>query len=190
VPEVVRESQPDPVDPDPDPGPPVAVASDDPLALVQANWDAILELIKQTSRRHHAIFEPAVPIALQRNILTLGYAPRYGSFHAVQARGGELAAAAAAAIERSCGLKVRIDVEVEGAPRDRRPQPPSVTPDDARTPVLDEPAADVEEAAEAVEVREAEAAGDEPAGDDLDRLLERELDARLLGEHPPPNLEG
>jgi hypothetical protein len=181
------EAEPEPADE------PVTVSSDDPLALVQAHWDAILELIKQTSRRYHAIFEPAVPVALQRNILTLSYAPRYGSFHAVQARGGELSAAAVAAVERSCGLKVRLDVEVEGTPRDRRPQPPSVTPDDARTPVLDDPteAEDLATAAEeAAEVREAEASAGGPVGDELDTLLQRELDARLLGERPAPAPEG
>ncbi|MFP4234032.1 MAG: hypothetical protein ACLFUG_03795, partial [Nitriliruptoraceae bacterium] len=161
---------------------------DDPLELVRTNWDAILELIKQTSRRYHAIFEPAVPVALQRNILTLRYAPRYGSFHAVQARGGELSAAVVAAVERSCGLKVRVDIEVEGTPRDRRPQPPLVTPADARTPVLDAPVparsgSDGED--EAAEVREAEASSPATSADELDALLERELDAELLSERPP-----
>ncbi|MFU8840931.1 MAG: DNA polymerase III subunit gamma/tau [Nitriliruptoraceae bacterium] len=193
-PEPAQEHEPEPTpDPEPEltpePEPVVAAetageaSADDPLALVQANWDAILELIKQTSRRYHAIFEPAVPVALRRNILTLRYAPRYGSFHAVQARGGELSAAAVAAVERSCGFKVRLDIEVEGTPRDRRPQPPSVTPDDARTPVLDDPATSGDEAAE---VREAEAAEDGPAERELDTLLVTELDAELLGEHPAP----
>lgn len=167
-----------------------APADDDPLAVVAAHWQGVLELLKQSSRRHHAIFEPAVPVAVRNSILTLRYAPRYASFHAVQARSGELSGALTAALERSCGLALRIDVEVEGAPSDRRPMPPSVTPDDARTPVLDEPpsvAAPVtEDEGEAIDVREAEL--DRSAGPvDVDELLQRELGAELLDDRPPPS---
>jgi DNA polymerase III subunit gamma/tau len=161
---------------------------DDPLALVTTHWQGILELLKQSSRRHHAIFEPAVPVAVRNHILTLRYAPRYASFHAVQARGGELSGALITALERSCGLKLRIDVEVEGTPTDRRPIPPSVTPDDARTPVLDEPTTSAIDGGEEVDVREAEL--DQPAQTvDVDQLLQRELGAELLDERPPPALE-
>jgi DNA polymerase III subunit gamma/tau len=175
----------------PDPAPTPADASstdDDPLTLVTTHWQGILELLKQSSRRHHAIFEPAVPVAVRNHILTLRYAPRYASFHAVQARGGELSGALITALERSCGLKLRIDVEVEGAPSDRRPIPPSVTPDDARTPVLDEPTTSAVDGGEEVDVREAEL--DRPAqAVDVDQLLQRELGAELLDERPPPALE-
>ncbi len=162
---------------------------DDPLTLVTTHWQGVLELLKQSSRRHHAIFEPAVPVAVRNHILTLRYAPRYASFHAVQARGGELSGALIAALERSCGLKLRIDVEVEGVPTDRRPIPPSVTPDDARTPVLDEPTTSAVDGGEEVDVREAEL--DRPAQVvDVDALLQRELGAELLDERPPPAAEG
>jgi len=158
-------------------------SQDDPLAVVSAHWPGVLELLKQSSRRHHAIFEPAVPVAVRNQILTLRYAPRYASFHAVQARGGELSGALTAALERSSGLKLRIDVEVEGAPSDRRPIPPSVTPDDARTPVLDQPAPSAADDGEEVDVREAELARP-PQAVDVDELLQRELGAELLDERP------
>jgi DNA polymerase III subunit gamma/tau len=155
---------------------------DDPLAVVAAHWPGVLELLKQSSRRHHAIFEPAVPVAVRNQVLTLRYAPRYASFHAVQARGGELSGALTAALERSSGLRLRIDVEVEGAPSDRRPIPPSVTPDDARTPVLDQPTPTADDGEE-LDVREAEL--DRPAqAVDVDELLQRELGAELLDERP------
>ena len=156
---------------------------DDPLAVVSAHWPGVLELLKQSSRRHHAIFEPAVPVAVRHQVLTLRYAPRYASFHAVQARGGELSGALTAALQRSCGLKLRIDVEVEGAPSDRRPIPPSVTPDDARTPVLDQPATSSADSGEELDVREAELARPTQAVD-VDELLQRELGAELLDERP------
>ena len=159
-----------------------APSPDDPLAVVSAHWPGVLELLKQSSRRHHAIFEPAVPVAVRHQVLTLRYAPRYASFHAVQARGGELSGALTGALERSCGLKLRIDVEVEGAPSDRRPIPPSVTPDDARTPVLDVPAPSTDDGEE-LDVREAEL--DRPTqAEDVDELLQRELGAELLDERP------
>ena len=166
----------------------------DPLEAVANHWPAVLELLKQSSRRHHAIFEPAVPIAVSRGILTLRYAPRYAAFHAKQARGGELSGALTAALERACGLRLRIDVEVEGEPSDRRPVPPSVTPDDARTPVLDDPAPGTEagpaapaeeDADEGLEVREAEQQRGAPE-EDVDALLQRELGAELLDERPGP----
>ena len=116
----------------------VPSSGDDPLGMVTAHWDGILEVLKQGSRRHHAMFEPAVPVAASRGILTLRYAQRYASFHAAQARTGPLDAALREAIERSCGLKLRIDISIEGDDDRRRPVPPSVTPDDARTPVLDD----------------------------------------------------
>ncbi len=162
------------------------------MQVVANHWEAVLELLKQSSRRHHAIFEPAVPIAVSRGILTLRYAPRYAAFHAKQARGGELGGALTAALERACGLRLRIDVEVEGEPSDRRPMPPSVTPDDARTPVLDVPASapagsreGSSEADEGLEVREAEQQQRAPV-EDVDALLQRELGAELLDEHPAP----
>jgi hypothetical protein len=104
---------------------------------------------------------------------------------------------------------------IEGDDHRRRPLPPSVTPDDARTPVLDGhddptdptdapgrsspsgstaaqlqrgPVAEDEtppDADEGTEVREAEAGG--PRDEvDVDDLLGRELGATLLEELPPP----
>jgi DNA polymerase-3 subunit gamma/tau len=111
------------------------------LATIQAHWEGVLELLKQGSRRHHAMVEPAVLVSVSRGVLTVKYGTRYASFHAVQARTGELDRAIREAIERSCGLRVRLEVIIEGADERRRPIPPAVTPDDARTPVLDDPPA-------------------------------------------------
>ena len=108
----------------------------DELALVQQRWEAILEVVRDGSRRHHAVFAPATPVRAGRGILTLKYGQRYASFHAANAGGGDYAAAMQQAIERTCGLRMRLEIVVEGEDDRRRPQPPSMTPDDARTPVL------------------------------------------------------
>ena len=185
----------DPVDP------PADGRSD--LEVLTAHWDGILELLKQGSRRHHAMIEPAIPVAAGRGILTLRYGQRHASFHAAQARTGELDRALRDAILQACGMKVRIDISIEGDDDRRRPMPPSVTPDDARTPVLDDrpevavstprpprPAAPVgdqpAEPDEGAEVREAELGGDAPVVD-VDALLLSELDAPLVEDHGPPD---
>ncbi|MEX2421265.1 MAG: hypothetical protein WD670_05540, partial [Actinomycetota bacterium] len=181
---------------------------DDPLAVVVRHWPGVLELLKEGSRRHHAMIEPAIPVSASRGILTLRYGRRHASFHAVQARTGELDRALRDALQQACGMKFRIDVSIEGEDDRRRPLPPSVTPDDARTPVLDDDpvrapqladtpgsdapsadappsGADVDED-EGSEVREAEASAVAPSLD-VDALLASELDARLVEEHPPPD---
>ncbi len=182
----------------------------EPFAMLQTSWDAVLELLKVGSRRHHAMVWPSVPLGLSRGILTLRYGARYASFHAVQARSGDVDRALREAIQEVCGLRVRIDVVVEGEDDRRRPMPPSVTPDDARTPVLDDrpvattsaspervddTAANEHEGADAdaeassgdegTDVREAELGAVE-AVDDVDELLASELDAQLLEERPAP----
>ena len=111
---------------------------DSDLATIQAHWEGILERLKQGSRRHHAMFEPAVPVAAGRGILTLRYGQRHASFHAVQARTGELDQAMRDAVAQACGLRVKLDIVIDGDDHRRRPLPPSVTPDDARTPVFDD----------------------------------------------------
>jgi DNA polymerase III subunit gamma/tau len=170
------------------------------LEVLTAHWDGILELLKQGSRRHHAMIEPAIPVAAGRGIVTLRYGQRHASFHAAQARTGELDKALREAILQACGMKVRIDISIEGDDDRRRPMPPSVTPDDARTPVLDDgprptssppvsatpaPPAEPDEGAE---VREAEHGGEAPVVD-VDALLASELDAHLVEEHGPPEDE-
>ncbi|MFP4636641.1 MAG: hypothetical protein ACLFRD_12320, partial [Nitriliruptoraceae bacterium] len=177
-----------------------APAADDELATVQARWAGVLELLKQRSRRYHAIFLPAEPQEVRRGVLVLRYGPRYVAFHAVQARTHELSDALSDALEQACGLRLRIEVTTDDQPAERRPVPPSVTPDDARTPVLDDPrpsawddGAAGEEAShlddhEGAEVREAEHAGGHVTDDevDVDQLLRTELGARLVDERPPP----
>jgi DNA polymerase III subunit gamma/tau len=138
-----------------DDGGPATVGSGDALARISSSpasesaafdldglrdaWPGVLELVRQRSRRMHAIIEPAVLVALGDGILTMRYAKRYASFHAANARKGEAADALRAAIRQATGLSVRLDVRVEGEDERRRPTPPLVTPADARTPVLDRP---------------------------------------------------
>ncbi|MFA9432940.1 DNA polymerase III subunit gamma/tau [Egicoccus sp. AB-alg2] len=155
----------------------------DELDLLQRHWDGVLELVKNRSRRSHAVFLPATVTAVSRGIVTLRYGQRYASFHAQNASKAEFADTLKEAIERACGLRLRIEVVVEGDDDRRRPVPPSVTPDDARTPVLD----DGPTPAEVEDVREAEAAL--PAtveAAQTDELLARELGAELLEERPAP----
>jgi DNA polymerase III subunit gamma/tau len=158
-------------------------ADADPSATVLDRWDGILEVVKQGSRRCHAVFEPATPLRVRNRILTLRYPKRYASFHAANATKGEYATALTEAVERSTGLKVRVDVVIEGDDDRRRPQPPSVTPADARVPALDDdPTPD-----EVADVREAE--GVAPVVPDAaatDALLADELGAELLEHRPPP----
>ncbi|MEX0836086.1 MAG: hypothetical protein WD010_08345 [Nitriliruptor sp.] len=161
-------------------------ADEDPDALVLARWDSILELVKQRSRRHHAVFEPATPLRVRNRILTLRYPKRYASFHAANATKGEFSESLGDAVERSTGLKVRVDVVIEGDDDRRRPQPPTLTPADARTPVMDgEPTAD-----EVADVREAEhVAPTVPDASATDALLVEELGAELLEHRPPPSAD-
>jgi DNA polymerase III subunit gamma/tau len=163
-----------------------AAGGEGDLELLQRHWEGVLDLVKRRSRRCHAVFEPATVGAVARGIVTLRYAPRYASFHAQNATKGEYADVLKEAIERACGLKLRVDAVVEGSGDDRRrPVPPSVTPDDARTPVLDDDSPSPDEVAE---VREAEhGGGSGPAeAEATDRLLAAELGAELLDERPAP----
>jgi DNA polymerase III subunit gamma/tau len=158
----------------------------DDLDVLQRHWEGVLDLVKRRSRRCHAVFEPATVTGVTRGIVTLRYAPRYASFHAQNATKGEYADVLKESIERACGLKLRVEAIVEGAGDERRrPVPPSVTPDDARTPVLD----DGPSAAEEAEVREAEHGGvSAPAEAEVtDALLASELGAELVDERPPPD---
>jgi DNA polymerase III subunit gamma/tau len=189
--------QPEPVQQTPEPEPaqaasePEPVASEsataaptaDDLALVERNWEGILDLVKRRSRRCHAVFEPATPVRLSRGILTLRYPRRYASFHAQNAPKGEYAETLAEAVGRACDLRVKVEAVVEGDDDRRRPQPPDVTPPDARTPVIDDdPGPSVEEE---TEVREAEQEVRAATPGETDELVVRELDARLVDEQPP-----
>jgi DNA polymerase III subunit gamma/tau len=185
--------QPDPdpaPEPEPDPTPEgvpaegAAPSGDVSIEQLAARWESVLDLVKDRSRRVHAVFLPASPLRIRNRILTLRYPKRYASFHGANAGKGEFADVLIEAIERSMGLKVRIDVVIEGDDDRRRPSPPSVTPDDARTPVLDDGPSPSEEA----DVREAEQAA--PAAPDAaatDALLASELGAELLEHTPAPS---
>ncbi|MFA9444008.1 DNA polymerase III subunit gamma/tau [Egicoccus sp. AB-alg6-2] len=163
-----------------------AADGDSELELLRRNWDGVLELVKNRSRRSHAVFLPATVTSVSRGIVILRYAQRYASFHAQNASKGEFADVLKEAIERACGLRLRVEVVIEGDDDRRRPVPPSVTPDDARTPVLD----DGPSAAEEADVREAEQSA--PAHVEAaatDQLLAQELGAELLEEQPAPGVE-
>jgi DNA polymerase-3 subunit gamma/tau len=107
------------------------VSGDVDLAAIVSRWPAVLELLKQQSRRHHAIFDPATPVAFSNNVLTVQYSKRHASFHAVQARSASLGTALAEALAVSVGVKPKLDVRVDGEDLRRRPTPPVVTPADA-----------------------------------------------------------
>ncbi len=175
--------------------PGVVVASEAPspdgvsgtdLDTIRAHWDGILEAIKQQSRRCHALFEPAKPTRAGRGILTLRYGRRYASFHAVNAGKAEFADMLCGAIERACGLRVRLEIVTEGDDERRRPQPPDVTPPDARTPVIDapEPRTPSEPADEESDVREAESGHHAASPGDVSELLADQLGAELVDERP------
>ncbi|MEX2487745.1 MAG: hypothetical protein WD377_09025, partial [Nitriliruptoraceae bacterium] len=151
------------------------------LARLRDEWDAILEAVKQQSRRGHALFEPAKPIRVGRGMLTLYYSRRYVSFHAANAGKAEFAELLRSAIKARCGLDLRLEIVREGEDTRRRPIPPSVTPDDARTPALHDPISLDDADDEEVDVREAELTGP-AAAHDVDGLLGAELGAELL-EH-------
>jgi DNA polymerase-3 subunit gamma/tau len=183
TPQPIPDPTPDPTpQPVPDPAPAPTATSDDPLEQIAARWESILDLVKDRSRRVHAVFLPATPLRVRNRILTLRYPKRYASFHGANAAKGEFSDVLVEAIQRSVGLKLRIDVVVEGDDA-RRPSPPMVTPDDARTPVLDDGPSSVEEA----DVREAElSAPTTPDAATTDALLASELGAELLEHQPAP----
>jgi DNA polymerase III subunit gamma/tau len=167
---------------------PAARQPGDDLDVLQRHWEGVLDLVKRRSRRCHAVFEPATLVSVSRGIVTLRYAPRYASFHAQNAAKGEFADVLRESIERACGLKLKVEAVVEGVgDHRRRPVPPSVTPDDARTPVLDDgPTPD-----EVAEVREAEhAPTPAPVEREVtDALLASELGAELVEDRPAPGVD-
>ena len=58
------------------------------LAGIQERWDAILETVREGSKRIHAFFVDAQPVRLRNGILTLAY-PRSRGFHAEHAMNGD-----------------------------------------------------------------------------------------------------
>jgi DNA polymerase-3 subunit gamma/tau len=183
---VASEGMPEPQSDRPS-GPEVEVAApptpdeSDGLATIRKHWDAILELVKTAGPRYHAIFQPGQPAFLRNRVLTLQYPPRYRSFHAENAKKGEYAEALVSAVERSCGLQVRIDTMVAG---DDKPRPslPAVDTVLAQSP----PPAPADEQ----DVREAEESSDDvPEDEALDRastLLETRLGAQRAEEDDLP----
>jgi len=140
------------------------------IGTVVARWDAIIELVRQTSPRAKAIFEPAVPIRLEAGVLTLSYGPRYASFHADQAMRDEMSTILRDALRKACSLEARLAVVRDGEDQRVRPQPPLVTDPDGPSPERI--------AEEARDVAEADAAPAVPFdAQDVGRLLADRLDA-------------
>jgi len=156
--------------PEPEPSAPPASGAD--LDTVVARWNAVIELVKQASPRAKAVFEPAVPVRLERGILTIAYGPRHSSFHAEQAMKEDLNVMLRDALKRSCSLDVRIDVVRDGDDQRQRPVPPLVGGAAADTELAREvPEADMEPAAP-------------PGPADVGALFAARLDATLEGERP------
>jgi DNA polymerase-3 subunit gamma/tau len=173
APDAVPEPEPGPEpepEPEPDPEPSAPPASGADLDTVVARWNAVIELVKQASPRAKAVFEPAVPVRLERGILTIAYGPRHSSFHAEQAMKEDLNVMLRDALKRSCALDVRIDVVRDGDDQRQRPVPPLVSGMDSE-PVREVPEADMEPAAP-------------PGPADVGALFAARLDATLEGERP------
>jgi hypothetical protein len=151
----------------------VSPASGADLDTVVARWGAVIELVKQVSPRAKAVFEPAVPIRLERGILTIAYGPRHSSFHAEQAMKEDLDVMLRDALKRSCSLDVRIEVVRDGEDQRQRPVPP---------PIGGGAAGDPEVAREVPEDDMEPATPPGPA--DVGALLASRLDATLEDERP------
>jgi DNA polymerase III subunit gamma/tau len=169
------EPEPAPAAPAPEPEPEPATApatSGADLDTVVARWGAVIELVKQASPRAKAVFEPAIPIRLERGILTISYGPRHSSFHADQAMTDELSTMLRDALKRSCSLDVRVEVVRDGDDQRARPVPPVMG---AEGPSGEEPevgAGDLEASAP-------------PGPADVGALFASRLDATLEDERPP-----
>ena len=169
APEPVEAPEPE-SQPEPEPAPAPAVGAVVALETVVARWDAVIELVRQTSPRAKAIFEPAVPIRLEGGILTLSYGPRYASFHADQAARDEMGTILRDALRRACSLEARLTIVRDGQDQRARPQPPLVTDPDGPSPERI--------AQEARDVAEADASLVAPVdAQDVGRLLADRLDA-------------
>jgi DNA polymerase-3 subunit gamma/tau len=155
---------------EPEPSAPPGSGAD--LDTVVARWNAVIELVKQASPRAKAVFEPAVPVRLERGILTIAYGPRHSSFHAEQAMKEDLNVMLRDALKRSCSLDVRIDVVRDGDDQRQRPVPPLVGGGGTdRELVREVPEADMEPAAP-------------PGPADVGALFAARLDATLEDERP------
>jgi len=184
---VASEGMPEPQHDRPE-GPEVAIAppptsdESDGLATIRKHWDAILELVKASGPRYHAIFQPADPAHLRNRVLTLQYQERYRSFHAENAKKTEYAGVLQSAVERSCGLLVKVDTMIAG---DAKPRPslPAVDTVESSAP----PAPEV---SDEQDVREAEQSTDDVSeADALERasaLLQTRLGAQLAADDDPP----
>lgn len=125
-----------PVAPDDRPRGPEAVVDLPPsrdesadLDTIRTEWGGVLEMLRADSPRRHAVFEPADLVSLRNGVLTLSYGPRYRSFHAAEAAKSDFSKALGATIERACGIKLRVEVVLEG--EQRRPRPTSAQDDES-----------------------------------------------------------
>ena len=142
------------------------------IARVQSSWPAVMDMVKGSSKRVHAMASLAQPADMAGGSLLLRFPAGYG-FHAEQCGSARSQDIIGGALQRVLGVRPRLLCEVD----DGDEPPPAV----AET----EDAARVAAEAEAVaETEAAEEAGDVPDPEELHRraveLVERDLGGRVL----------
>lgn len=164
APELVVE--PEPVQARPDA---VVVASEAGLDELLRQWDAVLDAVKNRSRRVHAMLQAGRPQTLTATALTLEFPGGYSVHADTCAEHGELIGAAVAEFI-GVAPAIRTVVGVGEAP----------------AVVDDEPEATAREAAEVAETEEAERAGTLPDDAEAESValetLERELGATVIDD--------
>ena len=165
--------QPAPEEPPPAPvSPPAEDQRSVDLASVQGSWAAVMDLVKGSSKRVHAMASLATPSEFSGDSILLRFPAGYG-FHAEQCGSARSQDIIGGALEQILGVRPRVTCVVE----DGHEPPPAVaqTVDEARV---------AEEAAAVAETEAAEEAGDVPDPAEAHRraveLVERDLGGRLL----------
>jgi len=83
------------------------------LDLIQSRWPAVLELVRADNVKAEAMLKEARPTRLRRRVLRLSY-PASRGFHARAVASQEFDAVVIPAIERTCDVTVRLEVDVDG----------------------------------------------------------------------------
>jgi DNA polymerase III subunit gamma/tau len=180
-------------DPDPEPGPapePASSPSPEPprrqpsgdvdLGRVQQAWEAVLDTVKERTRRIHAFLAMSEPVGFDGSVLTLEFRAGYG-LHAEQCGSPAGQDVIVGALERVLGIRpeLRCVVSDNRTPPPPRPSAPSPSPS---------PSAD-DEAAAVAETEAAEAAGTAPDADarhdEAIARLESEFGATVVDDQRP-----